>query len=146
MTDATTPPLNQRQIAKAKTQERIRTVATALFAEVGYEKATVRAIAKKAGMSTGAVFANWADKESLWTELMGCPAPRDGAVYRAAPHLILAVTEAANQFRFYERQHRAKKTPEAEAKAEVNRELAERFEALVVKATTPLPFEVADAG
>lgn len=35
---------------------------------------------------------------------------------------------AAKQFRFYEEQHRAKKTPDADAKAEVNRAMAQKLE------------------
>ncbi len=38
---------------------------------------------------------------------------------------------SAAQFRFYELQHRAKHTPEADAKADTNRDLAARIEALL---------------
>lgn len=40
-----------------------------------------------------------------------------------------AVTQAAQQFEFYEEQHRAKGTPEADAKADVNKDLAARMRA-----------------
>ena len=43
--------------------------------------------------------------------------------------LVELVQEAADQFRFYEGQHRAKGTHEAAGKAEVNRRLAEKMEA-----------------
>ena len=131
MTDATTPPLNKRQIAKAKTQERIKAAAAALFDEVGYEAATIRAIAKKAGMSTGAVFANWDDKASLWVELMKCPPPRDGALYRAGPELLAVAVALIN-------------APLTNANALV--EAKALAEAAFLNATTPLPFEVANAG
>lgn len=43
---------------------------------------------------------------------------------------LIALTEKAGaQFRFYEQQHRAKSTPDADAKAEVNATLATEFEA-----------------
>ena len=38
-------------------------------------------------------------------------------------------------FRFYEQQHRAKGTPDADAKAEVNRALSEELEAILARAT-----------
>lgn len=41
------------------------------------------------------------------------------------------IQESAAQFRYYEKQHRAKQTPEADAKAEVNEKLAEAREAFL---------------
>jgi len=41
-----------------------------LFSEEGYEGATIRDIAAAAGMSTGAVFANFRDKADLFREIM----------------------------------------------------------------------------
>jgi AcrR family transcriptional regulator len=133
--------MNQREIAKKATQARIRAAAKAQFDAVGYEAATIREIAKAAGMSTGAIFANWTGKGPLWVEIMGCPPPADGALYRCADALATSLLEAAGQFRFYEAQHKAKGTVEADAKAVVNAELARRYEALVVAARSPLPFE-----
>jgi len=42
-----------------------------------------------------------------------------------------ALTEAAAKFRYYEASHRAKNTDDSNAKAEVNAELAGRFEAII---------------
>lgn len=42
--------------------------------------------------------------------------------------LRLLLVTAGKQFRFYEEQHRAKKTPDADAKAEVNRTMAQKLE------------------
>jgi AcrR family transcriptional regulator len=44
--------------------------ARALFAERGYEPATIRDIARGAGMSTGAVFANFRDKAELFDAVL----------------------------------------------------------------------------
>ena len=44
--------------------------ARALFAEHGYESATIREIARAAGMSTGAVFANFQDKAELFEAVL----------------------------------------------------------------------------
>jgi AcrR family transcriptional regulator len=60
---------NQRSQAKRRTREKILAAARALFAERGYEASTIRDIAKAAGMSTGAVFASFADKSDLFTEI-----------------------------------------------------------------------------
>jgi AcrR family transcriptional regulator len=60
---------NQRTLAKQRTREKILAAAKALFAERGYEAATIRDIAKAAGMSTGAVFASFTDKSDLFTEI-----------------------------------------------------------------------------
>jgi len=60
---------NQRTLAKQRTREKILAAAKALFAERGYEAATIRDIAKAAGMSTGAVFASFTDKSDLFTDI-----------------------------------------------------------------------------
>lgn len=87
-TAAATP--NRRQQAKARTRALILATARSLWAEPGsYEAVTIRVITKAAGMSTGAVFANWSGKEDLWREAMGYEPPVDGPLVRAA--LLAAV-------------------------------------------------------
>ena len=61
---------NQRALAKQRTREKILAAAAELFATRGYEGATIRDIAKGAGMSTGAVFASFADKSDLFGEIV----------------------------------------------------------------------------
>ncbi|MEG2311898.1 TetR/AcrR family transcriptional regulator [Brevundimonas sp.] len=60
------PRVNRRQVAKARTRIKVLEAARNLFAERGYDAATIRDIAKGAGMSTGAVFANFQDKAELF--------------------------------------------------------------------------------
>jgi AcrR family transcriptional regulator len=60
-----TPP-NRRALSKMRTRQKVLAAARELFHERGYEAATVRDIARHAGMSTGAVFANFADKADLF--------------------------------------------------------------------------------
>jgi AcrR family transcriptional regulator len=60
----------RRAIAKQQTRSRVLAAARKLFAEHGYERATIRDIAAAAQMSTGAVFANFADKSDLFHEIM----------------------------------------------------------------------------
>ena len=72
MTDQS-PPLNRRQQAKARTRAKVLEAARELFERDGFDKATIREIAKAAGMSTGAVFANFEDKAHLYETIHGHP-------------------------------------------------------------------------
>jgi AcrR family transcriptional regulator len=85
---------NQRALAKQRTREKIVGAAKMLFAERGYEGATIRDIAKAAGMSTGAVFASFTDiAETEQAELFAVMRiAAEGLNGRAA---ILAMLDAA---------------------------------------------------
>lgn len=63
-------PPTRRALAKQQTRLKVLAAARRLFAEQGYEGATIRDIAAAAGMSTGAVFANFTDKSDLFREIM----------------------------------------------------------------------------
>jgi AcrR family transcriptional regulator len=63
-------PLTRRAVAKLRTRQIVLDAAKRLFTERGYEAATVRDIASAAGMSTGAVFANFTDKADLFNEVI----------------------------------------------------------------------------
>ncbi|MFC3067814.1 TetR/AcrR family transcriptional regulator [Phenylobacterium soli] len=60
----------RRALAKQQTRAKVLSAARRLFSEHGYEGATIRDIAAAAGMSTGAVFANFNDKSDLFLEIM----------------------------------------------------------------------------
>ena len=60
----------RRALAKQQTRAKVLAAARRLFSEHGYEGATIRDIASAAGMSTGAVFANFTDKSDLFLEIM----------------------------------------------------------------------------
>jgi AcrR family transcriptional regulator len=96
---------NQRALAKQRTREKIVIAATALFAERGYEGATIRDIARAAGMSTGAVFASFTDKSDLFTEIAEtdqaevCAAMRAAAEGLSGRAAILAMLDAAVELR-----------------------------------------------
>ena len=60
----------RRALAKQQTRAKVLAAARRLFSEQGYEGATIRDIAAAAGMSTGAVFANFTDKSDLFKEIM----------------------------------------------------------------------------
>lgn len=68
--EAAVRPPTRRAIAKQQTRQKVLAAARRLFSEEGYEGATIRDIAAAAGMSTGAVFANFSDKSDLFREIM----------------------------------------------------------------------------
>jgi AcrR family transcriptional regulator len=63
-------PPTRRALAKQQTRAKVLAAARRLFSEQGYEGATIRDIASAAGMSTGAVFANFTDKSDLFRDIM----------------------------------------------------------------------------
>lgn len=76
MTEAMTietdePRLTRRQIAKINTADKVLKSARLEFETKGYAAATIRNIAKGAKMSTGAVFANYTDKQALYVAAYG---------------------------------------------------------------------------
>jgi AcrR family transcriptional regulator len=68
--EARAKPPTRRALAKQQTRAKVLAAARQLFSEHGYEGATIRDIAAAAGMSTGAVFANFSDKSDLFREIM----------------------------------------------------------------------------
>lgn len=55
-----------RALSKAANRQKILDSARILFGQKGYDAATLRDIAQAAGLSTGAVFANFADKRDIF--------------------------------------------------------------------------------
>jgi AcrR family transcriptional regulator len=89
-----TPRLNRRQAAKVRTRQKVLDAARQLFAERGYEPATIRDIAKGAGMSTGAVFANFQDKAELFEAVLSTDMVKLAETMKAA-----AATEGSTRTR-----------------------------------------------
>ena len=56
---------NRRQIQKEETREIIQETAYSLFERNGYEKTTMRDLAKQAGVGIGTIFTHFPDKPSL---------------------------------------------------------------------------------
>jgi len=77
-------PTSQRLLSKLRTRQKVMEAARALFSEHGYEASTIRDIARKAGMSTGAVFANFQDKSDLFEAVVAEDFDRVAEVMRAA--------------------------------------------------------------
>ncbi|MDP3405076.1 MAG: TetR/AcrR family transcriptional regulator [Brevundimonas sp.] len=66
-----------RLLAKAETRRKVMDAARFLFLNVGYFDTGMRAVARRAGMSTGAVFNTVTDKQQLWREACGGPPPSE---------------------------------------------------------------------
>ena len=67
------PPRRSRRTVRPErsdVRERVLAAGRAMFAEVGYQKATVDAIAGRAGFSKGAVYSNFAGKDDLFLTLL----------------------------------------------------------------------------
>ena len=62
--------VTNRTLAKQRTRERVLDAARRMFGERGFDSATIRDIAGAADLSTGAVFANFADKAELFDAVM----------------------------------------------------------------------------
>jgi len=77
-----------REARKQATRRRVLDSARELFEEVGYDEATIRAIARRAGVSVGSVFTSFASKSHVLSEVM---AERLTELYadleRVIPHL-----------------------------------------------------------
>jgi AcrR family transcriptional regulator len=84
----------RRTLAKQQTRAKVLAAARALFSEEGYEGATIRDIAAAAGMSTGAVFANFSDKSDLFREIMKSDIIALGEAMREAAERGKCVDEA----------------------------------------------------
>ena len=83
----------RRALAKQQTRTRVLAAARQLFSVHGYEGATIRDIAAAANMSTGAVFANFADKYDLFREILALEAQEAVTVMRAAGEGAAGVDE-----------------------------------------------------
>lgn len=59
-----------RDLQKLETRARILEAARRLFVEAGYEAATIRAIAKRAGVAPGSVFTTFASKADVLMEII----------------------------------------------------------------------------
>jgi AcrR family transcriptional regulator len=93
------PDLVIREDSKSATRAWVMQAARALFGEVGYEKATIRMIAERAGVASGSVFTTFSNKNELllkvlqekYQELLARLEPAIGA----APTTLAALSDYA---------------------------------------------------
>jgi AcrR family transcriptional regulator len=77
-----------RRSQKAATRQRVLDAARTLFSEQGYEGATIREIARLAGVSVGSVFTTFASKGEILSEVMqGRLEGLYAELNRVVPHL-----------------------------------------------------------
>jgi len=86
-------PTNRRVLSKIRTRQKVLEAARELFTERGYEAATIRDIARRAGMSTGAVFASFQDKSDLFEAILMEDFERVAEAMRAASGKTLPVEQ-----------------------------------------------------
>jgi AcrR family transcriptional regulator len=80
----TSPPGGVRAKSKEANRRKILASAYELFRDRGFEAATLRDIARNAGLSTGAVFANFADKSEIFIKIVEAENDRIIALMREA--------------------------------------------------------------
>ena len=74
-----------REESRARTRQRVLDAAEAIFAERGYQEATVESIAERAGYSIGALYSNFTSKAHLLSDVV---ARRDAADQAAVGNLL----------------------------------------------------------
>src|SRR5437763_6344829 len=87
------PSLRDQQ--KAMTRQRLLEAAEAVFARRGFHGASVDEIAREAGATTGALYANFAGKEDLFLELLDHTMAQDVRGYAEASGAGATFEEAA---------------------------------------------------
>lgn len=87
------PTPSSRAGAKARTRSKVLQAARSLFMERGYDAATIRDIAARAGLSTGAVFASFSDKADLFKAVLAEDLGRQLDLLEAAQSVDLPVRE-----------------------------------------------------
>ncbi len=88
-------PLPTGTRARSKERNRLKILESAiqLFRERGFEAATLRDIARSAGLSTGALFANFTDKTEIFLTVVGDENARVVQVMREAHDANLPLTD-----------------------------------------------------
>lgn len=75
----TEPKPNKRAIARAALERKMQDACRAEFLEKGYEGTTIRSIAERTGMSTGAFFVIYDTKDAAWKDVTGLKTPNEMA-------------------------------------------------------------------
>jgi AcrR family transcriptional regulator len=91
----TTPPPNSRAEQRRRTEGRILDAATQAFFAVGYERATIRAVASAAGVDPGLVMHYFGSKQELFRRVIDtAPIPEvSGAPGQAAEQILASIAD-----------------------------------------------------
>jgi AcrR family transcriptional regulator len=79
-----TPPERRRREKRSEVRARILSVAYGIFAERGYEGASLERVAEAASFSKGAVYSNFASKDELFYELIAARIDERAEAIKAA--------------------------------------------------------------
>lgn len=106
---ATRPATGRRERNKADKRQKIRSAARLLFLERGYDDTTIRAIARRAGVGLGTVFAYASDKRDLLflifnDELAEMTAAALAGIDHRRPFLDQVARVFGEHYRFFARQ------------------------------------------
>lgn len=90
------PIVGARARAKVATKAKVIAAAKVVFGTLGYDRATIRDIARTAGLSTGAIFASFEGKAQLFQAAISEPAPTSNTI--DASQKMLAALKVAERF------------------------------------------------
>jgi AcrR family transcriptional regulator len=155
-------PLDRQQPSKPKKRDRTRTAliaaAAAVIGEKGYDRTTLEEVAGRAGMSRGAIYGNFTDKEELFLAVIErhwqpvLPDFEPGASFKRQMHLLgKAVAAAARErlpqagaacaFQLYAVTHPEMRERMTAGNAAVYEMAAKGFKKLVRASELPMPAE-----
>lgn len=141
---------------RARTRAKLIDAAAQVIAERGYERMSLEAVAAKAGMTRGAFYGNFKDKDELILAVMrsrwrpAAPAARAGATFREQMRLSgealaaamperVARAKQALAFQLYALDHEEIRKRYAALNDEVYRRMAEGLLSLFAQSQMPMP-------
>jgi AcrR family transcriptional regulator len=143
---------------RQRTRSRLIDAATEVIREKGYDKTTLEEVARRAGMTRGAIYNNFQDKEDLYLAVIETrwepivPQFKPGATFKAQMHILgEAVVAAASarrsqavgalSFQLYALTHEAMRARMVKTDAEIYRWAAEELVQFIPARELPLPPE-----
>lgn len=143
---------------RQRTRSRLIEAATEVIREKGYDRTTLEEIARRAGMTRGAIYNNFKDKEDLFLAVIETrwepivPPFKPGASFKTQMHIFgEAVVAAASarrsqavgalSFQLYALTHEAMRARVVKTDAEIYRWAAEQLVRFIPAKKLPLPPE-----
>jgi AcrR family transcriptional regulator len=143
---------------RARTREKLISAAAAVIGEKGYDRASLEEIAARAGMTRGAVYGNFKNKEELFLALIASrwkpivPPLKPGASLKKQLHMLgeTVATEAkarrgqaaaATAFQLYALTHKPMQSRLTKQNAAIYRRMAKELLKVVPAKELPMPAE-----
>jgi AcrR family transcriptional regulator len=141
---------------RARTRATLIEAAAQLIGEQGYERTSLEAVAARAGMTRGAIYGNFKNKEELFLAVAGArwepivPRFEPGASFRAQMRILAEAVVAAiparrpsavgaASFQVYALTHQAMRSRVLATNAEIYQRFANGIRALVPEQELPMP-------